>query len=292
MNLNNQIKKAKHIMNYSTLKVFDNVYDFTTENMAYYLNNFDLENKNLFTVGSSGDQVLNAIVKGCLDITLADINPFSYHYLNLKRSSIIALCKEEFEAYLISGRDDSAKYFFSKEIYNKVKEKLKVINEDSLYFWNYLYNNFDDYLIGYILFQSYDSYNEIKEFNLYLNNNDLYNLLQDRIKYAKINFINKNIYRIKEYEIEKEYDNIILSNIYDYNNKLYKFIKFKKCLNKYINLLSDNGTMLVTYLHDISKKDKLEKFKKKGIVEDYDIKKIVNENGRVDSAIIYQKKKN
>ena len=61
MNVEKQIKKAKKIINYSSLKIFNNIYDFTTENFDSYMNEFNLENSNLFTVGSSGDQVLNAI---------------------------------------------------------------------------------------------------------------------------------------------------------------------------------------------------------------------------------------
>ena len=70
MNLDDQIRKAKNIINYSSLGVFDNIYDFTTENIACYIIEFNLENTNLFTVESSGDQVLNAISRGGLILHL------------------------------------------------------------------------------------------------------------------------------------------------------------------------------------------------------------------------------
>ena len=89
------------------------------------------------------------------------------------------------------------------------------------------------------------------------------------LDYANIKFINKNIFNIKDYEIDKKYDNILLSNIYDYNNKLFRLKKFKKALNRYIDLLSIDGKILITYLHDIE-----------------------NKNGRRDRAVIYQKKSN
>ena len=39
---------------------FSKIYTFTTENISGYIDYFDLDNKSLLTVGSSGDQVLNA----------------------------------------------------------------------------------------------------------------------------------------------------------------------------------------------------------------------------------------
>lgn len=70
MNLGKQMRKAKNIINYSSLGVFDNIYDFTTENLNCYMNEFNLENSSLFTVESSGDQVLNAISRGGLILHL------------------------------------------------------------------------------------------------------------------------------------------------------------------------------------------------------------------------------
>lgn len=46
------------------LKGFSKLYPFTTENIAGYIDNFNLKNKSLLTVGSSGDQVINAALKG------------------------------------------------------------------------------------------------------------------------------------------------------------------------------------------------------------------------------------
>ena len=48
------------------------LYPFTTENIDGYLDLFDLKDKSLLTVGSSGDQVINALVMGCEDVTLYD----------------------------------------------------------------------------------------------------------------------------------------------------------------------------------------------------------------------------
>ena len=39
---------------------FKLIYKFTTENISGYIKEFDFKNKSLLTVGSSGDQVINA----------------------------------------------------------------------------------------------------------------------------------------------------------------------------------------------------------------------------------------
>lgn len=48
-------------------------YPFTTENISGYVKEFDLNNKSLLTLGSSGDQVINASLFNCKDIHVVDI---------------------------------------------------------------------------------------------------------------------------------------------------------------------------------------------------------------------------
>ena len=83
---------------YSSL--FDYIYPFTTENISGYINEFTLENRSLLTVGSSSDQVLNAILYGCENVTLLDINPYTKFYYYLKVACILTLNKEEYLEFL------------------------------------------------------------------------------------------------------------------------------------------------------------------------------------------------
>ena len=52
---------------------FSRIYSFATENVSGYIDHFDFNNKSLLTVGSSGDQILNAFYNGARDITLFDM---------------------------------------------------------------------------------------------------------------------------------------------------------------------------------------------------------------------------
>ena len=75
------------------------IYPFTTENINAYLDMFSLKDKSLLTVGSSGDQVFNAILKGCKDITLFDICPFAKEYYYLKKAAILLMDKNEYAKF-------------------------------------------------------------------------------------------------------------------------------------------------------------------------------------------------
>ena len=56
---------------------FQRPYPFCNENVSGYLDFLDLERKSLLTVGSSADQAISAVSRGCTDITILDICPFT-----------------------------------------------------------------------------------------------------------------------------------------------------------------------------------------------------------------------
>ncbi len=72
------------------------IYPFATENVSGYIGEFKLKDKSLLTVGSSGDQAINAVLRNCKDITLYDIAPESLYYYYLKCAGLICLNKDEF----------------------------------------------------------------------------------------------------------------------------------------------------------------------------------------------------
>ena len=59
---------------------FSRIYSFATENVSGYIDYFNFNDNSLLTVGSSGDQILNAFYNGARDITLFDINEFPNYY--------------------------------------------------------------------------------------------------------------------------------------------------------------------------------------------------------------------
>ena len=117
---------------------YSKIYSFTTENIDGYIDYFDLVNKSLLTIGSSGDQLLNAFLKGTNDITLYDINPYAKYYVYLKIAGILCLEYNEFEEFFFKhglGIYDNENRF-SINTFNKLKNTLKSIDYESYYFFN------------------------------------------------------------------------------------------------------------------------------------------------------------
>ena len=231
---------------------FSSIFSFTTETISGYIDYFDLKDKNLLTVGSSGDQALNAYLKGCRDITLLDINPFAKYYTYLKASAIYTLDYQEFEyffALYITNYKTKNIYrnesMFSKDIFNKIKNNLRIMDYDSYIFFDELFSIFESNVIRNYLFKDEDlSLNMIKKYNNYLKSEVEYNKLKNKIKYFNINFINEDIL---EFESKDKYDNIILSNL----GTVIEFDEYKLLIEKLNhNNLNTSGSMLITYLWD------------------------------------------
>lgn len=75
---------------------FFKIYPFTTENIDGYMHNFDVFGKKSLTVGSSGDQVINLAMRGCLDQTVIDVCPNTKFYFYLKKAGLLELDYSEF----------------------------------------------------------------------------------------------------------------------------------------------------------------------------------------------------
>ena len=230
---------------------FSWIYPFTTENINGYIDMFDLKDKSLLTVGSSGDQVINAILKGCKEITLLDINPFTKYYFNLKKAALLTLNYEEFcKFFCYIDYPKAFKYnydTFNIGSYNKLNELLKKIDEESFVFWDKLFKFCNHEDIRKRLFE-YDEerLSVVKKMNLYLKDEETFNKSKIKIKNINPKFIEGNIFKIK---LEKTYDNIFLSNIGAY----YLQEEFKSLIDKLSLSLNDNGKMLVCYLYRTTK---------------------------------------
>lgn len=227
-------------------KRFDKIYPFTTENISGYINEFNLIDRKLLTVGSSGDQVLNAIYKNCCDITVLDINPYTKFYYYLKTASIIELSKDEFLDFLrYKDYPDvfkENKNIFNKNYYEKLKLTLRLLDYESYLFWDELFNTYSGKQIrDNLFFMDEDRTTVIEKSNLYLNNQN-YEKLKEKLKKINPNFVNGDIFKKQLPEL---YDVIWLSNIGTYLSRHF----LKKMTDKIDNVLNDNGELLISYLY-------------------------------------------
>ena len=229
---------------------FDKIYPFTTENISGYIDLFDLENKKLLTVGSSCDQIFNASLKGCKDITSLDVNPYTEYYYYFKLAALLELNQEEFIRFLSyidpykSTREN--KEVFNEADFNKIKDTLKKLSYDSYYFWNELYNEFKGLDIRYYLFARDEYQLPIKVgCNRYLQTEENYNKTRKSLLNTNINFVTNNILDIEHTNIKDIFDNIWLSNIATYLDHE----RIKKIPEIYSKYLNETGKLLISYLY-------------------------------------------
>ena len=144
MSVNEDIMFANKIINGKVkekIKIFHNnssVYKFTNENISSYYDLLNLKDKNILTVCSSGDHVLEAILKDVKKVDCFDISIFTKYFMNLKLASVLTLDYIEFFNYLLNKTNIR---IFAYEIYIKIRPVLKQIDFDSLIFWDNLYSN-------------------------------------------------------------------------------------------------------------------------------------------------------
>lgn len=306
-NVSDRIDLAKSMIENEIIKYsqFNYLYPFTTENIDGYLDYFDLKDKSLLTVGSSGDQVFNAILSGCKDIKLVDICPFSKYYFYLKMAALMTLSREEylkFFSYRISPvvliRNNGT---FDKKTFERVNEYLRKIDLEISYFWRELFNNYKGKTIRKSIFNSDECTMRVNcLMNRYLHNDEEYQSLRDKIGNANVSFECKNIF---EYDDSRKYDNIFLSNILAYSN-LKSYAKLFQLMKKY---LADDGKMMFSYAYDtdcfdIYIDDCFGRYSKKEIEEAIDEPlefisfignsgKFINDPRQTDTIITYRKVK-
>ena len=252
----NDIINGKEIVSDNVFHSNSSIYKFTNENIGGYYDLLNLKDKEILTVCSSGDHILEAILRDAKRVDSFDISIFTKYFMNLKIASVLTLEYDEFVNYLF---DKTSIKIFSYEIYKKIRKILKEIDLDYLLFWDNLYSNsrgFEIYSSG--LFNS--MYIGISVFknkkSSYLNRENYYILKTKLEKYLSLNksilFKQSNITEIAK-KIKDKYDFVFLSNIASYMENIYANncgINFYNLITKEIKkLLLENGVIEVAYLY-------------------------------------------
>lgn len=285
---------------------FSKIYPFTTENIAGYIDYFDFDDKSLLTVGSSGDQILNAFYNGARDITLFDINEYAKYYVYLKIAAILSLSYKEFKAFFFRhGLTPFVRnhHMFSPELYEKIKGNLRLLDYESFLFFDELFSLYDPTKIRERMFDDDEDRNVvIKGMNKYLKDEESYNKLQAIIRKISFRYINGDLF---EDEVDGKFDNIFLSNLCTVAN----LEQLKSLLQKLDrNNLNSGGSIQLGYLWNASfdseeYKDDWKEIYKMPIAKDY-LKEFITEAYQVpgprdilwedptkkDLVLIYRKK--
>lgn len=227
----------------NTFGNYSKMYMFTNENINSYLNLFDLDNKNILTVCSSGDQALSLLTKNINKVTLFDINNLSKCIFELKRAIIINLDLDTYNSFF----DIHNNNFLSLKIYNKINQSLSFDVKELL---DYIFNNYDsEFIFKKMFYGYYKTPENMKRLLPYLDYNSYYELSK-KLKDLDIDFINTDIYNLINY-LNIKYDFMLFSNITDYiiNNKQ-DLVKFKEYILELRKYLNNNGSIQIGYLYN------------------------------------------
>lgn len=230
---------------------FLKTYPFITENFAGCVPLFDFKDKSFLTVGSSGDQVINAAYFGSVDQTVIDINPFTEFYFYLKKAGLQALTRQEFMDYFCYRsylpKCVNNPNVFNLDSFEKMQPLLKDFDSDSYAFWSELFNQYSTREIRENIFSMDEDQSQvIMQMNPYLKSDKAYLATRAAIKDLTPKFIEGNIYEYNDFE---SYDNIHLSNLAQYKIKDEAgAIEYKSFVEKMESHLNLNGTMLIAYI--------------------------------------------
>ena len=103
-----------------TIRKYGIIAPFSSENIAGYIDTFDLKDKSLLTASYTGDSALNAISVGCKDVTIAYPRPVDKYYQYLKYAGILTLTRDEYlEFFSMYKKDDLAKAWEKEPLWDK-----------------------------------------------------------------------------------------------------------------------------------------------------------------------------
>lgn len=230
------IEEDAFFENFEGFTEMTQLFRFTNENLSEYYELFDFENKSVLTVIGAGDQALSAIYKGAKKIDVFDINKLSYYFLLLKKYALNSLSYEEYLNFF----NPITKLSNVELLYKKISPNIddEIIKE----FWDRIFNN--SYMFYFLFLDTNVSMNRVKRNVPYLENEQAYNKLKEKIKDCKINYVGGDLTELVN-TLNEKYDYINLSNIIDYIED--KDSAKKLYTNIFNNLLNQNGMCMLEY---------------------------------------------
>lgn len=228
------------------------VYSFATENLAY-LNNVNLKDKSVLTIGASLDQCILSYLNGAKRVVNFDVNRNAKYYAELKWNALKVLSYKDFINFFMRG--NSA---FSNHSYQKIKPDLTT-NCDL--FFQSLYHSYKTGNFireGHIFNNTFDVWNNKVNNSIYLKSETSFNKAKNSISDKRFIWIESDI---QDFESIEKFDFIMLSNVADYSHKMFLHDthqeSFKtKVVEKYLNMLNNKGSIMFAYIFDYENKNK------------------------------------
>ncbi len=220
------------------------VFLFSNENVAGYLDNFDINGKTVLTVGASGDHAFECFARGAKHVDTFDINYRQKPIIELKNHMIKNIPYEQF-----------LDFFFCKESFFDIKIIEPIMSQFSLSLHMFLDLYYSMGKSGKKLF-AYDGNLDFMAHydNKFYSNEERYCLLGNKLP-KNISFSHMDITGIST-TFERKYDLIMLSNIFDFQHSditdSYQALEcfYDGTLGALAqnNLKPQNGTIILQYM--------------------------------------------
>ncbi len=238
---------------------FAQLYAFTTENIAGYFHNLDLENARVLTVCGSGDHIVNAHLRGAEQVTSFDVNILAKLFSELKIAALQKLSFDEFKDFFLLECLDNE--YNNRALDIDVYRRLRgLISDEAVSFFDRAYGVFSQdgsQLRKSSLFNTRHDKNELKLMcNPYLKNSEQYETAKARIAGKEWNWINSDVVGLERELREAEFDIILLSNIADYAEKMFpeRAEPLQDFRDRVVTPLSrhlrPNGRIVAAYVYD------------------------------------------
>ena len=247
--LDKLLKNNTIVSDFADFTKYSSTYLATNENQVSALKNFNVRDKDILCVTSSGDFVFNALSLGAKNVVTFDLNKFAKYVLALKVATIKTYSNEKsYASFWLSNSPDYLSY-------NKFLEIRKNLSKDAFDFWTYVYtflNNANNTLNNTDFFRNtiYNTNTLQERFNLYYRDS-YYEQLRRSVLTTKIDSYDLDITKINTLKSNYQFDVVYLSNILQYyatingldsKEKVYKFLESVKK-----DLLRKEGTLVASY---------------------------------------------
>lgn len=238
-----------HAVGRTQFSKYSRVFLATSENIKGYLEQSEFNKNKALTVLSSGDHVFNLIYHGLQEIDAFDINVLTYFIYHLRKAMIKVLTYQEFM---------QVHHYFEVADYNSELVTLigcvKTLMPEEVYeYFRRIMETIQSYHIPLCIL-AYGIRKNVFSLNAYLENEDTYQRLKNRLEDADVNLHFGDVMTIPK-KTQGNYDIILLSNIADYLGTIMNPLKledFEAYLAPFKSMLNDNG-ILINYLYSINR---------------------------------------
>lgn len=195
----------------------DQAYPYTNEKLGEMFEKLDKKSSRVLTVGSSGDQLLNAIFHGAKDLTLIDANLYARYWTEYKIAGIKNFSFANFKFYFLSRSPLlNRTNMFHPNVYQAIFQDL---SPDAQAFFGTLILNGETPSNMYKAILGRDDFKIADLDSKFYKDEESYKKLQKILHRGnyKVNFITAKFSDFAD-EVDGKFDLILLSNICKYVN--------------------------------------------------------------------------